>query len=721
VAYVHIPPALRGKLDPCARRCIFVGYSKLQKGYRCYDPTTRKFHISLNVSFHESESYYPNPVAEPSLRDDQNSEEVHLEENKDETPETTEIIVERTRNIEPEVVEVASDNSEIIIDEDDEVDEVTPNVELPSPTPITEESAPNDQVHSNPNSSNSRYPRDRPNRGIPKKHYEPDPKAKAKYPINNFVSTHKLSESLALTVNQLSTVSIPSSVQEALADPNWKKAMNEEMGALQRNHTWDLTPLSKGKKVVGCRWVYTVKLMPEGTIDRYKARLVAKGYTQKYGVDYEETFAPVAKINTIRILMSLAANRGWPLQQLDVKNAFLNGDLEEEVYMAVPPGVNLDPTKGKTVCKLRKALYGLKQSPRAWFGRFSNTMKRFGYRQCNADHTLFFKKKDGKMTVLIVYVDDMVLTGDDPSEIEDLKKHLATKFEMKDLGELKYFLGIEVARSKQGISLSQRKYTLDLLAEVGMLDCKPVDTPIEANHKLGLAEEDEEMADRGEYQRMVGRLIYLSHTRPDIAYAISIVSQFMHAPSKRHMAAVTRILKYLKGTPGKGLLFSKNEQRGVHGYTDSDWAGNQIDRRSTAGYFTFVEGNLVTWRSKKQKVVARSSAEAEFRGLAKGICELLWVRRVLQELGLDHQEPMQLYCDNKSAIEIARNPIHHDRTKHVEIDRHFIKEKLDSKIIDLVFVRSEDQVADVLTKAVSSRLFRAAIDKLDMINIYAPT
>jgi hypothetical protein len=195
----------------------------------------------------------------------------------------------------------------------------------------------------------------------------------------------------------------------------------------------------------------------------------------------------------------------------------------------------------------------------------------------------------------------------------------------------------------------------------------------------------------------------------------------MHAPLKRHRAAVTRILKYLKGTPGKGLLFSKNEQRGVHGYTDSDWAGNQIDRRSTAGYFTFVEGNLVTWRSKKQKVVARSSAEAEFRGLAKGICELLWVRRVLQELGIDHQEPMKLYCDNKSAIEIARNPIHHDRTKHVEIDRHFIKEKLDSKIIELLFVRSEDQVADILTKAVSSRLFRAAIDKLDMTNIYAPT
>ena len=320
------------------------------------------------------------------------------------------------------------------------------------------------------------------NRGVPKKQYEPDPEAKTKYPINNYVSSHRLTESYAFTVNQLSTVSIPSNVQDALADPKWRKAMNEEMEALQKNATWELVPLPKGMKPIGCRWVFTVKLKPDGSIDRYKARLVAKGYAQRYGIDYQDTFAPVAKINTIRIIISIAANRDWPLQQFDVKNAFLNGDLEEEVYMELPLEVkNGSSCKGE-VCKLKKSLYGLKQPPRAWFGRFSTTMKEFGYKQSNSYHTLFIKHKEGKVTTLIVYVDDMVLTGDDPCEIKALQEYLATKFEMKDLGQLKYFLGIKVARSKHGVLLSQRKYVLDLLTETGMLDCKPVETPMEMNH-----------------------------------------------------------------------------------------------------------------------------------------------------------------------------------------------------------------------------------------------
>ncbi|GJX61870.1 putative RNA-directed DNA polymerase [Tanacetum coccineum] len=436
-----------------------------------------------------------------------------------------------------------------------------------------------------------------------------------------------LSKSFTCTVNQLSSVSIPSNFQEALLDQRWKKAMDEEMDALQRNSTWELVDKPHGYRIVGCRWVFTIKMNSDGSIDRYKARLVAKGYTQTYGIDYEETFAPVAKINTIRILISLAANQEWPLHQFDVKNAFLNGNLEEEVYMELPPGV-MNSEKGK-VCKLKKALYGLKQSPRAWFGRFTKSMKAFGYRQSNSDHTLFVKRKAGKLTALIVYVDDMVVTGDDTEEIEALKNYLSQEFEMKDLGQLKYFLGIEVARSIQGISMSQRKYTLDLLAETGMLDCKPVDTPIEANHQLGMFP-NQSPCDKGRYQRLVGRLIYLSHTRPDIAYAISVVSQFMHNPSKDHMKAVFRILRYLKKSPGKGLLFKKGGNMEVMGYTDADWAGNAVNMRSTSGYFMFVCGNLVTFRSKKQKVVARSSAESEFRGMAHGVCELLWIRNILK-------------------------------------------------------------------------------------------
>ncbi|CAL8119796.1 unnamed protein product [Prunus armeniaca] len=443
---------------------------------------------------------------------------------------------------------------------------------------------------------------------------------------------------------EMTTEFIPYKVQDALVAPQWKKAMDEKMLALKKNQTWDLVSLPQGKRPVGCIWIFTIKHKVDGTIDRYKARLVAKGYTQTYGVDYQETFAPVAKISTVRILISLAANLDWPLQQFDVQNAFLHGELKEEVYMNLPPGFDLSENPN-LVCKLRKSLYGLKQSPRAWFGKFSCAMKKYGYRQSNADHTLFLKRRKGKVTVLIMYVDDMIITGDDTEEIDKLKHYLSTEFEMKDLGGLKYFLGIEVARSQQGIFLSQRKYVLDLLNETGMLGCKPADTPIVQNHNLEILP-DQVPTNKDRYQRLVGRLIYLSHTRPDIAYDVSVVSQFMHSPSEVHMEAVMRILQYLKSAPGKGLMLSKHGHLEIEGFTDADWAGNRTDRRSTSGYFTFVGGNLVTWRSKKQKVCSLSSAEAKYRSMIHGVCEMLWIQKLLKELGFVAKDAMKLYCDN---------------------------------------------------------------------------
>ena len=274
--------------------------------------------------------------------------------------------------------------------------------------------------------------------------------------------------------------------------------MQEEMRALKKNDTWDFVDLPNGKRAVGCKWVFTIKHKADGSMERYKARLVAKGFTQTYGIDYKETFAPVAKMNSIRVLISLAANQDWPLHQLDVKNAFLHGDLEEEVYMELPPGLKLPTSNGK-VCKLKKALYGLKQSPRAWFERFSRAMQKFGYNQSQADHTLFIKRSlQRKVTALIVYVDDMVLTGNDEEEIQRLKQSLAQEFEIKDLGNLKYFLGIEVARSRHGIFLSQRKYILDLLKETGMLGCKAIDNPIEQNVKLG-EDHNSPLVEKGRY------------------------------------------------------------------------------------------------------------------------------------------------------------------------------------------------------------------------------
>ncbi|KAH9716002.1 hypothetical protein KPL71_021292 [Citrus sinensis] len=319
-------------------------------------------------------------------------------------------------------------------------------------------------------------------------------------------------------------------------------------------------------------------------------------------------------------------NLDWPVQQFDVKNAFLYGNLSEEIYMDLPLGCSGLERLNQKGCKLKKSLHGLKQSPRAWFGKFTKAMVLFGYNQSSSDHTLFIKKRQDQVPV-----------------------------------------------------------------------------------------------DKGRYQRLIGRLMYLSHTRPDLAYALSVVSQFMHNPGEQHIKAVMRILRYLKTNPGKRILFSKNEDySNIEVYTDADWVGSVSDRRSTSGHFTFVGGNLVTWRSKKQHVVARSSAETEYRGMALGVCEGLWISFILNDLGYPSQQPIQLYCDNKAARDIAHNPVQHDRTKHVEIDRFFIKEKLDEKILELLKIRSEDQLVDILTKAISSRAFTKFLDKLGMQDIYAP-
>ncbi|KAJ4700915.1 Retrovirus-related Pol polyprotein from transposon TNT 1-94 [Melia azedarach] len=353
---------------------------------------------------------------------------------------------------------------------------------------------------------------------------------------------------------------VPTNIHEALKHPRWRVAVQEEISALEKNGTWELTKLPHGKSTVGCKWIFTVKYLADGSIDRFKARLVANGFTQTYGVDYQETFAPVAKLNTVRVLISLAVNNDWPLQQLDVKNAFLNGDLTEEVYMTVPPGIENDYNSGK-VCKLKKSLYGLKQSPRAWFERFSCALKRFGYTQGQSHYTMFFKfASGGKITILIIYVDDIVLTGNNSEEMKNLKATLSKEFEIKDLGKLKYFLGMEVARTRDGVSISQRKYVLDLLQETGMLGCKPSATPMEQNMKLEVLKEST-LVDKRQYQRLVGKLIYLSHTRPDISFPVSVVSQFMHSPTEEHLEVVYRILRYLKMILGKGFFWETLKQR----------------------------------------------------------------------------------------------------------------------------------------------------------------
>lgn len=735
VAYVHLHKHQRDKLSPRAEKCVFLGYAPHQKGYRCYHPSSKRMLTTMDVVFHEQLMYFE-PVSgiQDENRGDHGIQTLSLDEiqllRMDDTDKEIRgeaenvtyenVVAEHSEHVASEVRETEPEAPEIEEVTDGEAigSEVTEGLLDDNPGSL------NDIPHQSSNKGtnvSSRVLPARQNRGIPKSSYEPNLTSKVKYPMSNYVSNQNLSASNVAFMSQLSAVSIPNSVQEALANSKWTEAMNVEMDSLQKQQTWEIVECPEGKRPVGCRWIYSVKYNPEGTIDRFKARLVAKGYTQAYGVDYTETFAPVAKINTVRVLLSLAANWDWPLQQFDVKNAFLHGELSEEVYMELPEGCKIAVPGSKKVCKLKKALYGLKQSPRAWFGKLTKAMKAFGYSQSNQDHTLFLKKKQGKITALIVYVDDMLVTGNDSNEMLALQEYLSNKFDMKDLGVPKYFLGIEVSRSKKGIFLCQKKYILDLLKETGMTGCKPANSPTEGGLKLCI-EMDQIPADVNRYRRLVGKLMYLAHTRPDLAYALSMVSSFMHNPGEQHMNAVIRILRYLKGTIGKGVLFKKTGNCcDVDVYTDADWAGAIDDRRSTSGYFTFLGGNLVTWRSKKQTVVARSSAEAELRGLVLGLCEGLWLKMLLRDLGCMTTRPIKLYCDNKAARDIAHNPIQHDRMKHVDVDRFFIKEKLEDNALVLPEIRTEDQLADMLTKAVSIQVFWKLISKLGMYDIHAPT
>ncbi|RVW25612.1 Retrovirus-related Pol polyprotein from transposon RE1 [Vitis vinifera] len=433
------------------------------------------------------------------------------------------------------------------------------------------------------------------------------------------------------------------STHEALSHPGWRQAMVDEMAALHSNGTWDLVVLPSGKSTVGCRWVYAVKVGPDGQVDRLKARLVAKGYTQVYGSDYGDTFSPVAKIASVRLLLSMAAM--W---------------------------------ESGLVCRLRHSLYGLKQSPRAWFGRFSSVVQEFGMLRSTADYSVFYHHNSlGQCIYLVVYVDDIVITGSDQDGIQKLKQHLFTHFQTKDLGKLKYFLGIEIAQSSSGVVLSQRKYALDILEETGMLDCKPIDTPMDPNVKL-VPRTGEPLGDPGRYRRLVGKLNYLTITRPDISFPVSVVSQFLQSPCDSHWDVVIRILRYIKSTPGQGVLYENRGHTQVVGYTDADWAGSPTDRRSTSGYCVFIGGNLISWKSKKQDVVVRSSAEAEYRAMALATCELIWLRHLLRELRFGKDEQMKLICDNQAALHIASNPVFHERTKHIEVDCHFIREKIAS-------------------------------------------
>jgi hypothetical protein len=499
----------------------------------------------------------------------------------------------------------------------------------------------------------------------------------------------------------------PLDTKAALKSKVWMEAMIDELKSIEKNKTWDLCELPSDKKAIGVKWVYKVKQNPEGKVIKYKARLVAKGFLQKQGLDYDEVFSPVARHETIRLVIALACSRRWPLFHLDVKSAFLNGPLEEDVYVKQPPGFELKGKEDK-VLKLNKALYGLKQAPRAWNKRIDQFFVMQGFRKCSVEYGVYVKCSDDKhMLIICLYVDDLLVTGSSSIEIENFKSQMKCEFEMTDLGKLTYFLGMELLETPKGMILHQAKYATEILRKFEMLDCNSSVTPADTRAKI---EEDasSDAVDSTMFRQLIGSLRYLCQTRPDISYAVGYVSRFMSKPLKCHLLAAKRILRYINGTIHYGVVFPYSKDNGkleLSGFSDADWCGDKVDRRSTSGYLFKFQNAPVSWCSKKQSVIALSSCEAEYVAGSLAACQANWLQSLLSEMNIIADITVVLKIDNKSAINLAKNPVSHGKSKHIETRFHFLRDQVTKGKLKLEYCSTDNQQADILTKAVKRDQF----------------
>jgi hypothetical protein len=656
VAYAHIPDVQRKKLDGKSIQCINLGISEESKAYRLFDPAEGKIVVSRDVVFDETKGW--NWLMKDQKGGENDADYISDEDNKDQAT-----VEEETQQVD----NVANDMNDGDANEDSSQSE-----------------------QSGDENSNSLPPRTRK-----------PPSYLRDFVTNAETEGDDLLQNLAVFCNSED----PQTYDEAVRSEKWRKAMDLEIESIETNGTWELTSLPAGVKTIGVKWIYKTKYNEKGEVEKYKARLVAKGYTQRHGIDFNEVYAPVARWDTIRAILATAASNKWDVFQLDVKSAFLHGDLIEEVYIDQPAGYH----KGGSdkVYKLKKALYGLRQAPRAWYSRVESYFHVAKFEKCPYEHTLFVKHGErDKILIVSLYVDDLIYTGNDSFMIKEFKSSMQGEFAMTDLGRMKYFLGIEIVQNRNGIFIHQQKYATEILSRFGMENCNKVCSPIVPGCKL-VKDELGKVDDATTYKQMVGCLMYLLATRPDLAYSVCLVARYMERPTEIHVAAVKRIMRYIKGTISLGVLYS-DEDNGkllLQGWTDSDYAGDSDDRKSTSGYVFKLGTGAISWCSKKQPIVTLSTTEAEFVAAASCSCQGVWLRNVLKHLNVNQMKCTIIWCDNSSSIKLSKNPVMHGRCKHIDVRYHFLRDLTRDEVVELKHCSTQDQLADMFTKALKLESF----------------
>jgi len=697
LVYRHIPKKIRRKLDHKAMKGILVGYESESGMYRVYHPQNDTVAVSRDLLIFEDKINATARHPLPDFRgvfDDVDDNDVASTETR---PVYNEIeVLPLSKVTAPAIPATRSSASPVL------PPATSPSVS-PPPSPTSTLSPASSPV-GDPPTLPIQIPAAQPVRPAP------------------IERGHKLRDLprvsyKGMVARAFSAVTEPRSYREAKRSKNWKKwekAMIAELASIEKNDCWELVPPPKGAKIVDSRWVCREK-----DDDLFKARFVAKGFTQRWGEDYDETYAPVAKYTSIRTLIAMTAGRrfkGRKIHQMDVKTAFLNSKLKERIYIRQPEGFEVEG-KEDWVYLLKRALYGLKQSSREWYRTITAILAEFGFVRCKSDHSIFMLTRDGFTTYLALYVDDLLIISENDDHLAEVKRRLAEKFEMKDLGVAKKFLGMEIEYGDDGsITIHQDRYIQSLLRRHGMEDCNPVSTPLDTSTKLVKTTDAEAIADPKEYQSIIGGLMFAAIvTRPDIMCAVGQLSQFNSNPSSKHLAAAKRVLRYLKGTSKLGITYSPPITR-LTGYSDADWAGDVNTRRSTTGYVVMLNNGAIAWRSKRQITVALSTMEAEYMAMAEAVKELKWMRQFLTELGYgDHKSATVLKCDNQGAIALAKNPVSHSRAKHIDLRHHFIRDAIEDGIIGLEYIPTAEMTADSLTKALARQKHVNCLRRMGMV------